>query len=119
MRIHTNLPIEMKPKLVRDKIPQIIEQHEIGVKPLTRILDDKEYGERLIEKIHEEAEELSLAIKEKTNSVEELADVLEVVNAIADYIGSSIGEVEIERLKKLVERGGFKGRIMLEGKQIK
>lgn len=116
MYTHTNLPIETKPKLVRDKIPEIIEQPG-GVRALTRTLDDKEYGERLIEKIHEETEELALAIKEQTNPVEELADVLELVNATADYVGSSIDEVEKERLKKLEKRGGFKKRIMLLGKE--
>ena len=116
MYSQTNLPIETKPKLVRDKIPELIEQSE-NAKALIRILDNREYGEKLIEKIHEEAEELSLAVKEMTNPVEELADVLELVNAIADYVGSSIGEVEKERLKKLEKRGGFKKRIMLEGKQ--
>ena len=74
MYTHTNLPIEIKPKLVRDKIPEIIEKAE-NVKVVTRILEDREYGERLIEKIHEETEELALAIREKTNPVEELADV--------------------------------------------
>lgn len=118
MHDHTNLPIEIKPKLVRDRIPEIIEKNE-GVKPVTKILDDKEYGERLIEKIHEETEELFLAIKEKTNPVEELADILELVNAAADYIGSSFGEVEKERLNKLEKRGGFKKRIMLLGKEDK
>lgn len=118
MCAHTNLPIELKPKLVRDKIPELIEQLE-RVKAVTRTLSDKEYGEKLIDKIYEEAEELSLAIKEKTNTVEELADILEVVNAIADFIGSSINEVEKKRLEKLKERGGFEKRIMLEGKQKK
>ena len=70
----------------------------------------------MIEKIHEETEELALAIREKTNPVEELADVLELVNATADYVGSSISEVEKERLKKLEKRGGFKKRTMLLGK---
>src|SRR3989339_2196383 len=113
----TNLPIETRPKLVRDRIPETIEAE--GFRPLTRILDDKEYGERLVEKIHEETEELSLAITDGTNPVEELADILELVNAAADYVGSSIDEVEKERLKKLEKRGGFKKRIMLLGKESK
>jgi len=113
----TNLPIEIKPKLVRDKIPEIIEAE--GFKPLTRILDNKEYGDRLIDKIHEETEEFSLAIKDNTNPVEELADILELINAAAEYVGSSVTEVEKERLKKLEKRGGFKKRIMLLGKESK
>ena len=107
----TNLPIESKSKLVRDKIPEIIESE--GYKVKTRILDDVEYGTCLIEKIHEEAEELALAIKENTNPVEELADILELLNAIANYVNSSISQVEAERVKKLKKRGGFKKRILL------
>ena len=114
----TNLLIETKPKLVRDNIPEIIKKAE-NVKVVIRILGDNEYGERLIEKIHEETEEFSLAIKDNTNPVEELADILELINAAADYVGSTISEVEKERLKKLEKRGGFKKRIMLLGKENK
>ena len=39
-------------KLVRDKIPEIIESN--GEKPITRILDDVEYNEELIKKLNEE-----------------------------------------------------------------
>ena len=114
----TNLSIETKPKLVRDNIPEIIKKAE-NVKVVIRILGDNEYGERLIEKIHEETEEFSLAIKDNTNPVEELADILELINAAADYVGSTISEVEKERLKKLEKRGGFKKKIMLLGKENK
>lgn len=114
----TNLLIETKPKLVRDNIPEIIKKAE-NVKVVIRILGDNEYGERLIEKIHEETEEFSLAIKDNTNPVEELADILELINAAADYVGSTISEVEKERLKKLEKRGGFKKKIMLLGKENK
>ena len=114
----TNLSIETKPKLVRDNIPEIIKKAE-NVKVVIRILGDNEYGERLIEKIHEETEEFSLAIKDNTNPVEELADILELINAAAEHVGSTISEVEKERLKKLEKRGGFKKRIMLLGKENK
>ena len=112
---HTNLPIEMKPKLVRDKIPEIIEKAE-GVKAIIITLNKKDYGERLVEKIREEAEELLLAIKDNTNSIEELADILELINAIAIYVGGSISDEEKERKKKFKIRGGFKKRYLLLGK---
>ena len=98
-------------KLVRDKIPEIIEQQ--GGKAITKILDEKQFVEKLIEKIHEETKELSLALTNKTNSVEELADMLELLHAVADYIGTPFGDVEQERQKKLTMRGGFKKRILL------
>ncbi|PIS21988.1 phosphoribosyl-ATP pyrophosphohydrolase [candidate division WWE3 bacterium CG08_land_8_20_14_0_20_41_10] len=105
----------MKPKLVRDKIPEIIEKAE-GVKAIIITLNKKDYGERLVEKIREEAEELLLAIKDNTNSIEELADILELINAIAIYVGGSISDVEKERKKKFKIRGGFKKRYLLLGK---
>jgi len=114
MYTHTNLPIEKRTKLVRDGIPELIEKAE-KVKVITKILEDKEYGESLVEKIHEEAEELALAIKDNTNPVEELADILELLNASATFVGSSIEEVEKERVKKFQKRGGFSKRIMLMG----
>jgi len=116
MYTHTNLPIEIKPKLVRDKIPEIIEKSG-EFKAITKILGKKEYGERLVEKLHEETEELSLAIKDKTNPEEELADILELVNAAAVHVGSSFKNIEKERLKKLKIRGGFTKHIMLLGKK--
>ena len=106
----------MHPKLVRDKIPQIIQDND-GVKAITRILNDEEYEEELVNKLNEETAELALALKEKSNVVEELADILEVVEAVAIYSKSSLSEVNKERMKKLKLRGGFKKRIMLIGKE--
>ncbi len=106
----------MRPKLVRDKIPQIIQSKE-GVSPITRVLNKNEYERELVDKINEESAELALALENKSNIVEELADILEVVKAIAVYSKSSLSEVNKERMKKLKLRGGFKKRIMLIGKE--
>jgi predicted house-cleaning noncanonical NTP pyrophosphatase (MazG superfamily) len=94
-------------KLVRDKIPQIIKAD--GKKLKTRILSDEEHLEELIKKLGEELKELNEA-----RSVEELADVQEIVHAIADAIGSSKDELEKVRAKKAEARGSFKNKIFLE-----
>lgn len=98
-------------KLVRDNIPYKIESNgEIAV---TRILNDNEYEEELYKKLQEECNEVinSETIEEILG---ELADVLEVITAIAEFNQKSIYDVEeITRDKKLV-RGGFEKRIFLE-----
>lgn len=93
-------------KLVRDLIPKIIERD--GKVAVTRILNDKEYFQELLKKLHEE-----LAEFEAENSLEELADIQEVVNALAEVLGGK-GQLEQVRSKKAEERGGFKDRIFLE-----
>ena len=69
-------------KLVRDKIPEIIEENDEY--SLTRILNDKEYEKALYDKLLEEANEVINANK-KEETEEELADLLEVVRAIANF----------------------------------
>ncbi len=94
-------------KLVRDRIPEIIE--ESGRTCKTRILDEDEYLEKLDEKLLEEVTEY-LADK----SLEEMADVLEVLQTISLARGYSLGELESVRKKKAEERGAFRDRIFLE-----
>lgn len=99
-------------KLVRDKIPAIIEGK--GQKPVTHILDKEAYKEALLRKLHEEADECSTA-QTTTELAEELADVLEVVRALGTAIGIAPDELERLRAAKETERGGFEQRIFLEG----
>lgn len=94
-------------KLVRDKIPSVIEAK--GGKPTTRILDDKEYLEALVNKLGEEYEEFK-----KDRSTEELADILEVIMALRDALGISKEKLEAVRTKKTSDRGAFKDKIFLE-----
>ena len=94
-------------KLVRDKIPQIIAAD--GKKAVTRILDDKEHLEELIKKLKEEIVEF-----EAEQSVEELADLKELVISIREALGLRAGELEAARRKKAASNGRFKSKIYLE-----
>jgi predicted house-cleaning noncanonical NTP pyrophosphatase (MazG superfamily) len=97
-------------KLVRDRIPKIIES--TGKKFSTRILNDEEYITELKNKSFEELEEYVQASNNE-DAIEELADLLEIIHALAEYHGSSIEKVEEVRKGKAVKRGGFKEKIFL------
>ena len=94
-------------KLVRDRIPEIIEKN--GGKPIIRKLDDEEYFNELNRKIKEELNEYLDGY-----DVEELADLYEVILAILDYKKVSVEEFEIIRTMKVDKRGAFKDKIYLE-----
>ena len=96
-------------KLVRDRIPEIIEAG--GERPIVRILEDGEYIRCLEEKLDEEVGEYH-----RDRNLEELADILEVVYALADGIGSRDELLEIYQ-KKHAARGGFGKRIYLIAKE--
>lgn len=99
-------------KLVRDKIPDIIREND-GFEPNTRVLNEEEYQAALGEKVLEEAAELKAA-RTRQERLVEMADLREVIAAIAAQDG--ISEDEIEHLRKVrrEERGGFEDRIYLE-----
>ncbi|WP_340371986.1 nucleoside triphosphate pyrophosphohydrolase [Peribacillus sp. FSL E2-0218] len=97
-------------KLVRDRIPEVIEA--TGKKFTTRVLDEKEYIEELKKKSFEELQEY-VETEGKEAAIEELADVLEILHALAEYHGASIEEVEEVRKRKAAKRGGFKEKIYL------
>ena len=93
-------------KLVRDNIPHIIE--EAGKKPHTEILDDVAYLKGLHQKLQEELDEYL-----EDESVEELADIVEVIIAILNYKEVSLEKFETIRKKKQDERGAFDKKIFL------
>ena len=97
-------------KLVRDGIPRIIEAG--GGQPVTRVLDQAGYLAALRAKLVEEAEEAQAAPDGQLRS--ELADVLEVLRALAAAHGVSWADVVAEAARKRDERGGFDERIFLE-----
>lgn len=94
-------------KLVRDRIPEIIEAD--GKQCVCSVLDEAAYIAMLDRKLDEE-----LAEYQESKSMEELADLLEVIRAVAAARGSSIDEVEAIRREKAAARGGFEKRILLE-----
>jgi predicted house-cleaning noncanonical NTP pyrophosphatase (MazG superfamily) len=97
-------------KLVRDKIPQIIESK--GKKFSARVLNDEDYIKYLKEKAYEELDEYCAA-ETDGEAVEELADLLEVIRALAKHHGSFIEEVEAVRIDKAEKRGGFQEKVFL------
>ena len=94
-------------KLVRDKIPEIIESD--GKTCEIEILSDGKYLEMIDAKLDEE-----LAEYHKDQNLEELADLLEVIQAAAVARGYSVEELEALRAKKAEKRGSFHERILLK-----
>lgn len=94
-------------KLVRDKIPEIIAA--TGKTCQTRILSREEYIAKLDEKLSEE-----LAEYQESKSLEELADLLEVMEAAVKARGCTWDELLQVRDEKRAKRGGFEDRILLE-----
>ncbi len=95
-------------KLVRDKIPQIIQAD--GKSPIIRTLSEADYLQELDKKLNEEVAEY-----QADKSIEEMADVLEVLYAICEARGHSIDELMDAKNSKKEKRGGFEKRIFWEG----
>ena len=94
-------------KLVRSKILQILTDK--GMPHTAHLAPPEEYKEKLYEKLLEEAGELA-----QDRNKEELADVLEVIEAIIILNRWSRKEIEMIRLKKRDEKGSFLAPIILE-----
>lgn len=97
-------------KLVRDKIPEIIEAS--GKTCETEILSDEEYLQMLDKKLDEE-----LAEYHQEQNIEELADLLEVLFATVKAKGYSIEDLEQVRIEKQKARGGLEKKILLKSVQ--
>lgn len=94
-------------KLVRDRIPEMIEQN--GNSCITEILSDSQYQEMLDAKLTEE-----LAEYQEDKSLEELADLLEVMWAVVRARGWTWEQLEQVRQEKAARRGGFEQKILLK-----
>ena len=93
-------------KLVRDRIPDIIS--EKGKSCETKTVEGSELISALATKLIEEKDEF-----QEEPSVEELADILEVVHGLIHHHGTTLEEVEIQRQKKRELRGGFDNGVFL------
>jgi predicted house-cleaning noncanonical NTP pyrophosphatase (MazG superfamily) len=94
-------------KMIRDNYDTIIETDRL------RIVDNP--SERFIYHTQKVKEELSELADTAYNDVEEFADVIEALYALAEFQGVSKDQIEIARLKKLDEKGGFKKCLVLKG----
>lgn len=97
-------------KLVRDRIPEIMAQN--GERAHCTTLDDTDYLRELDKKLTEETAEY-----QESKKLEELADILEVLEAICTARGHSVAELHAVREKKRAERGGFEQRLFLAYKE--
>lgn len=93
-------------KLIRDKIPEVIEA--AGSKAIVKVLDNESYSKYLDVKLGEELNEYL-----EDGSVDELADLVEVVYALLEYKDVSLEEFEKIRAAKVEKRGAFKKRLLL------
>ena len=106
-----NIPLTIRytyNKLVRDKIPENIDSKP-GSKSKYRILNDNEYLIELNKKVLEEANEFI-----EDNSIEELGDLMEVINAIMKLKGYKMEEVYEVMKVKSNKKGAFNDKIYLE-----
>ena len=94
-------------KLVRDKIPEIIMAK--GNSAVTRLLSDEEFSESLKRKLCEEVNEYVA-----DGTVDELADIYEVLLALVEYTGTSLETFDELRNKKALEKGVVSQRIFLD-----
>lgn len=97
-------------KLVRDKILEIIEAD--GLQYNARILEPKELLVEVKAKMIEEAKEFH-GTDNVQESIEELADILELVHTAINALDVSYDELEAIREQKKAKRGGFEKAIYL------
>ncbi|WP_216651584.1 nucleoside triphosphate pyrophosphohydrolase [Actinomadura litoris] len=103
---HTGSGERSAEKLVRDRIPEIIRSAGRGAD--TRVAGPEEYRALLRAKLYEEAGEYVAS-----GEPEELADLLEVLHALAAVDGITPDDLEARRAAKWERRGGFAERIVL------
>lgn len=94
-------------KLVRDKIPEYIEQK--GESVTYHIAEQEEYWELLKAKLLEEFAEFT-----EDESIEEFVDVLEVLEAIKAYKKSADNDIQQVKQEKVDKKGGFSKGVILD-----
>lgn len=98
-------------KLVRDKIPEIIEGN--GETAVVRTLNDEEFKTELERKMLEEYNEV-LSAQTSKERLEELADMLEIIASLGTLEGSDLSTIMAIMEEKKQKRGGFSKKIFLE-----
>lgn len=101
------MPTKAYHKLVRNRIPEIIEAD--GKTCICETLSDEDYLSLLDQKLNEE-----LAEYQESKSLEEMADLLEVIQAIVKARGWTLEELEQVRANKAAKRGGFEKKVLLK-----
>lgn len=98
-------------KLVRDRIPEIIRKE--GELPTVRILEsDADFLKAALAKVVEEAIELQVATTKK-EFTKEIADLLEIIDAVARVQGIRNSRIKRERKRRAQKRGTFQKRLFL------
>lgn len=98
-------------KLVRDLRPELSEREYISSSQISANL----YATLLVAKLREECEEVAESLNLADNAVpyvdpDELADVLEVVECLADLSGASFMDVVNRKIYKADHKGSFRHR---------
>ena len=101
-------------KLVRDKVVKKCLDDEEVLHTEYRILDKQEFRRELLRKVHEEADEIPLGDNQRDESLKELADLQEVVDALRQAFGFSDEQVKEEMARKKQKKGGFDNRHYIE-----
>lgn len=96
-------------KLVRDRIPEIIQRD--GRRCETRVAADEEFVSLLKAKLIEEAQEAATA--SDAELVKELADLLEVMDALIAAQGLDYNTLRAKQAERRRDRGGFEKRLVL------
>ena len=97
-------------KLVRDKIPEIIEKS--GGSAKFKKLTSKQFEKELLKKVGEESSALP-GVKSKKELIGELADVLEVINEIKRYKKITDRDIKQAMDANMNRKGGFKKKLYL------
>ena len=101
------MPVITYNKLVRDRIPDIIQKEGNGC--TVELLKDDRFLEMLDKKLDEE-----LAEYHKDQTLEELADLWEVIRAVVVARGYTLEDLEQVRAEKEAKKGAFKHHILLQ-----
>lgn len=104
------MPVFLFNKLIRDKLPALMEKHDITV--VSETLSHADYIQALKSKLVEETQELYEAT-EINDIVAEAADIKEVLIALAEAMGFDLDKVESERLKKRAANGSFQEKKLI------